>query len=434
MKRDGSIDRTLEAWFLDGPNEMPERVFDAVFERVEREPQRRLLRLKLRFFDMTPTVRWIVAGAAAILIAGVGFAAVGASRSNVPGGPAATASPAPSASAKSDSAAVPDELRHAFLGTFRSEPAAPTGQDRSILEFSGRSFSYDGNLLRSTASAPAADQVEVVSINSVGGCAVGDAGIYRWSAAQGGSKVEFTLVRDDCAARAAVIPGDWLRSACRTSNNFCLGSLEPGDYASYFIDPLLAGGSSWKPRFEAITYSVPAGWANSGDWPSTYTLMRQSAYATFDPSKCGIDCPDSITVLAHPVAARQNDKCESKAEPGVDATAAGLLDWMTAHPGLVTSSRRPVTISGRAGTSVEISLAPTWTGTCPETPAPFVGVPLLTAVDDWHWAVAAGDRQRLIVFEVDGQAVVIAIDTEDPATLESFADEAMPIIETFQFH
>jgi hypothetical protein len=55
-------------------------------------------------------------------------------------------------------------------------------------------------------------------------------------------------------------------------------------------------------------------------------------------------------------------------------------------------------------------------------------------VDDWHWAVAAGDRQRLIVFEVDGQAVVIAIDTEDPATLESFADEAMPIIETFQFH
>ena len=74
MNRHPDIDRTLEAFFLDGPSQMPDRLFQAVLDQVERVPQRRLTRLKLRFTDMSTTARWIAAGAAAVLVVGVGFA------------------------------------------------------------------------------------------------------------------------------------------------------------------------------------------------------------------------------------------------------------------------------------------------------------------------------------------------------------------------
>ena len=49
MTRHRDIEPVLEAWFVDGPSEMPDRLFQAVFDQVERVPQRRLARLHLRF-------------------------------------------------------------------------------------------------------------------------------------------------------------------------------------------------------------------------------------------------------------------------------------------------------------------------------------------------------------------------------------------------
>ena len=54
MTRPRDIERVLEAWFLDGPSHMPDRLFDAVLDRVERVPQRRLARLSLRFEKCLP--------------------------------------------------------------------------------------------------------------------------------------------------------------------------------------------------------------------------------------------------------------------------------------------------------------------------------------------------------------------------------------------
>ena len=41
MTRERDIERVLEAWLEPGPSVMPDRVFDAVLDRIEREPQRR---------------------------------------------------------------------------------------------------------------------------------------------------------------------------------------------------------------------------------------------------------------------------------------------------------------------------------------------------------------------------------------------------------
>ena len=118
-----------------------------------------------------------------------------------------------------------------------------------------------------------------------------------------------------------------------------------------------------------MTYTVPAGWANAEDFPSTYSLLPQREYETYDRSTCGEVCPDAINVLARASAAEQGDACESRAEPGVGRTATELVDWLTSLPGLVTSTE-PVTIDGQAAVAVDIAVAESWTGTCTAEPAP----------------------------------------------------------------
>ena len=53
MTRERDIERVLEAWLEPGPSEMPDRVFEAVLDRIEREPQRRTLPFIRRFHPMT---------------------------------------------------------------------------------------------------------------------------------------------------------------------------------------------------------------------------------------------------------------------------------------------------------------------------------------------------------------------------------------------
>ena len=59
MTREREIERVLEAWLEPGPSVMPDRVFDAVLDRIEREPQRRGLRLTRRFHPMTSTLKLV---------------------------------------------------------------------------------------------------------------------------------------------------------------------------------------------------------------------------------------------------------------------------------------------------------------------------------------------------------------------------------------
>ena len=54
MTRDRDLDRMLDAWLRPGPTVMPTQFLDGVLERVDRQPQRRLARLTLRFPPMRP--------------------------------------------------------------------------------------------------------------------------------------------------------------------------------------------------------------------------------------------------------------------------------------------------------------------------------------------------------------------------------------------
>jgi virginiamycin B lyase len=77
MNGDRDLDRVLERWLSEGTSEMPDRLFDAVTDRIERVPQARVARLHLRFFDMKRYQRFAAAGAAVLLIAIGGSAVLG---------------------------------------------------------------------------------------------------------------------------------------------------------------------------------------------------------------------------------------------------------------------------------------------------------------------------------------------------------------------
>jgi hypothetical protein len=107
MTRDRDLERTLEGWLTDGPARMPDHVFDAVIERVDRTPQRRLAGLATRYLNMPSNRIAAVAATVVIAVIGIGvWAAFGPKGSTVGGPPtpsltvlATVPSPSPSPAA-----------------------------------------------------------------------------------------------------------------------------------------------------------------------------------------------------------------------------------------------------------------------------------------------------------------------------------------------
>jgi len=91
------IERVLEHWLDDGIDQMPDRVYFAILDRVERQPQRRAWRVSWRDSRMNTYLKPLLAVAAVIVIAVAGIAVIGRpSDSNVGGTSTPSPSPSPS--------------------------------------------------------------------------------------------------------------------------------------------------------------------------------------------------------------------------------------------------------------------------------------------------------------------------------------------------
>ncbi|MFL5689810.1 MAG: hypothetical protein ACJ77I_12540 [Chloroflexota bacterium] len=90
MSERSDIDHVVRHWMSDGPSTMPDRVVDAVADRISRQPQRRTWRL-VRRLPMNPILKLGAAVAAALIIAVVGW-------NLFPGQPGSGSLPSPSLS------------------------------------------------------------------------------------------------------------------------------------------------------------------------------------------------------------------------------------------------------------------------------------------------------------------------------------------------
>jgi hypothetical protein len=369
---------------------------------------------------MSNTIRFGIAAAVVVVAAIIGFTYINSQvGSDEP-------SPAPSPSANLGGA-LPDGLRHPFLGERRDVPGRPS--TAAILVFGASTFEFfDGTTtsMRSSAAAMGSGQLQVVSVEGTAGCEIGDEGRYAYTLSPGGSLMTITLGSDPCPARAAAMVGEFQRSDCRNADNFCLGNLEAGSYSSQYVEPRPAG--EWEARFGALTYTVPEGWAASADFPELYQLMTQSEYAT-DEGDCG-DCDASINVWVNPLPAAPN--CSENSAAGYGTSAADLRTWIADQPGLVSGPQHDVTIGSLSAFYFDIELAPGWTATCGDPANPFIGAPIF--FNGYHLAIGVGDRQRFVLLDLgDGNTVAINIDPRDATSFDAFVAEAMPIVETFEF-
>jgi len=157
MNQRSDIDRVLEIWMDDGPSVMPDRIVDVVADRISVQGQRRHWRL-LRRLPMTRLLKLGAAAAAVLVIAVVAWNLLPGRPGSV-GGPNATPSPSPQATA----IALPDGPLTG--GTYRFQPLPGLSAVANIP--SGWS-SFDGWALVGPGTNERADAIAVAFIGADG--------------------------------------------------------------------------------------------------------------------------------------------------------------------------------------------------------------------------------------------------------------------------
>jgi hypothetical protein len=423
------IERTLDIWLVDGPSVMPDRLFDAVLDRVERTPQRRFARLTLRLTDMNPRFRLYTLAAAGLVVALVGLYLFNRASPNVNVGSSPSVPATPTAPA---STAMPAALEGIWIG----EPRALAGLD----EDAGRVLTFRSNgdaqvtasandpaiRLRSTIAAAGSGRVTFTSKPGDPDCQDGNAGAYTWMISADGQTL--TLAADGadaCAVRAPVVAGSWELVDCPTADDNCLGTIAAGTHASHFFDHV-TGGAAWTPRYAAMTYTVPEGWVNVEDWPDYYRLAPTPADAN----------PDSFIFFARDIVlSSRADLCSDSQDPDAGTSAEAIARSLSAQ-GLVASTPEPVTIGGLAGFRVDLALDVAATA-CPFSE----GVPhqeLFTDRDvaqGFSIGIQAEEHARVYLLEVEpSRALVVMIVAPTLTRFDAFLNEATTVVESLTFN
>ena len=184
----------------------------------------------------------------------------------------------------------------------------------------------------------------------------------------------------------------------------CLGPIAAGTYTTTTFGP-------------TITYTVPDGWVNGEDLLGNFLLQQEG-----DPRYLGI-----YRNVAAPL------ECEEHRDPNVDQSVEAITEWLTSHPGLVTTEPEPVSVGGLDGVFVDISLDPSWTVACPYSQgAPVVPFIVGGGPSSLHHVILPGFQERLYLLEMDGGNVAIEVGPEG-ASLPEYLDVVNPILIALEF-
>ncbi len=271
-------------------------------------------------------------------------------------------------------------------------------------------------------------------------CDLRDSGTYRVSLSPGATKLTLTLVNDACAARVQILPGTWAGSTCSIqargiADDDCLGELEAGAHmTNYFIPRLPAGMPSWDGNPGAITYTVPDGWANEEDWPVRYVLTPAASYAsgrTFDQG--GID---AVSLWARHAPATFDASCQAVPKPGTGGSIRGVESAFRDDPALSIGSPHAFSIDGHQAEWLDVAIAQGYRAPCHR--ADGIVAPLIasTGADPYGFTGLGGtqpDRARVVLIDLGGETMYVVIESAQPAERETFADLALPIVESFRF-
>jgi hypothetical protein len=450
MTSERDFDRLARAWLELGPDEVPDRVVAGVLKATGSTPQvrRRLRRPTWRLRPMNRSFALAAIAAALVVVVGGGIILTRPTDPNGVAGtsasPVTSTSAAPSASPVTSSAGgpIPTILRSTWIGPKRTIAGLlPSDRYQIDLGPSTFGFPYDTRTiapqLASIASAPAPGQLQFVTTDATAGCKPGDVGRYSWDLSAGGVQLTIVAGTDTCVARAAALPGVWFRVACQNVPDGCLGDLEAGTFSSQYFTPQLTTDAAWRPTWGALTYTVPAGWANSADWPNSFGLTPSVDYAKAGATGAANGSIHEVDLYRRPAASAQDSGCSTNVVASVPTTVDGLIGYLTGLKSLVSTSPVAATVAGHPAKWIDIKIAPGWTKTCPDsggTPTAVLLAHTKNGLSDYGIGLTGAEQDRMIFVDLGaGNVVLIAIDSTDPARFDELVAQATPIIATFAF-
>ena len=184
-----------------------------------------------------------------------------------------------------------------------------------------------------------------------------------------------------------------------------------------------------------VRYTLPDGWVTTIDNPDWFSLAPLDGRML--PGGGGLAGQldiDGIVLYRDPVIAAQDASCMKAARPGLGHTVDDFLAYLRSHPGLVTTEPVPVTMAGMAGMQVDVSLAPTWTQTCPFNELPSVTYMTHEGAPNYLWGVDGHEHQRMaFLADAQGRVFVVGINALDAARLNVYAHEAAPTLDSLEF-
>ncbi len=185
--------------------------------------------------------------------------------------------------------------------------------------------------------------------------------------------------------------------------------------ASETAAPVAGSAETFDPAF---TYTLPATWEVTSDSPRNFTLHTTGA-------------PDSgIIILLRDVVAASPD-CSGRPNRDVGTTSEAMTTWMSTNPAFEATSPQRVNVGGATGYRVDLQQVGGRDQTCE-----FAEVPLVTGKPDGmpSWTVPVGERMRVFVLDTsDGGTVTIVVQADGPGDSASFMDEALPVVDSFEF-
>jgi hypothetical protein len=368
---------------------------------------------------------WWLSAAAAVMIVAAGIWVIAANRGDAdqPPADASTTTDRPD-----EAAALPDEI----VGRWMSGPRSawsPTIGTSLLLETDRLVLSPphedQTTLLAGDLSATGPDVLEVGGSDGLG-CRE-SVGRYTWELSESGRVLTIGLDDDSCAERSTTVPGTYWRMACVEEGDNCLGALDDGTYSSQFVTPLDPPGADWAPRFGAVTYTVPEGWANFSDWPHWFGLTTADSFAGTTPDS---PIPDhELDIIARAGAVTVNGRCDDVNDPEV-TTVEEMVARLRELPGLVVGDALPATVAGIEGISLDLSVDSATLQPCGSERV----IPFATNGDS-SFSVGDGSRSRLYLLPRPGGDGFFAVllYTKDVADFDTFVEQATPVLDAFQF-
>ena len=329
---------------------------------------------------------------------------------------------------------VPAEFQYVWIGDNRSVPGLGDGDDErwsSIFGFGPAPEASESDPIRlsffgdlpSELTELSDDHMTLIITEGGAGCEAGDSGTYRWSLSPAGDELRLDLVDDACATRAAALPGTWTRSDCPLfPDDFCLGDLEPGTHRSTFFDPF-AAPDEWQYNRGVLTYTVPAGWANSWDIPDEYGIQPQDRLGDV-----------GIYMWSEVALAAADAPCSVEPDPEIARTPDAFAAWLTSHPGLVVTEPVPVAFGGLDGLMVDASVADGAALPCVGDGRPYIPMLVHIRATGLQWGFPPTGSKRFYLLDLgDSRSLVISIEAEDKQTFAALLPEAAAIVESMQF-